>query len=255
MKLTGKNVVLTGAASGIGRALLQRLSDYDLQLVAADINGEGLQAVIGELGSKNLYPFTCDLSKQNNVDQLFEFAVEKMEGIDLFIANVGIPYYEKITKPDWEHMSKIFELNVFSTIYSLEKMVQLSDRFQFVVTNSGMAKMALPGYALYSSTKAALDRFFEGFNLEKGQNIHVSMVYPVSTRTDFFSRASERPAPIPWPCQPPEKVASAIIKGTNKRKKFIYPGGHLRLTRLPFVRCWYQKREKKHFREWLQKQE
>lgn len=253
MKLEEKKVVLTGAASGIGRALLQRLSRYNLQLVAADINGEKLRSAIAELGSDKLYPFICDLSIQEEVDRLFDFAVRTMEGIDLFIANAGIPYYEQITKPDWNRIAKIFEINVFSAIYSLEKMIKLSNQFHFVITNSGMSKMALSGYALYSSTKAALDRFFEGFSLEKGPGIHVSMVYPIATKTDFFSRASEPPAPVPSPCQPPAKVASVIIKGIERDKKTIYPSGLLRLSQLPFFRGLYQRRERRCFQDWLRK--
>lgn len=255
MKLEGRKVVLTGAASGIGRALLQKLSQYNLKLVAADINGEKLRAAIVELESDKLYPFTCDLSIQEEVNRLFEFAVKTMEGIDLFIANAGIPYYEEITKPDWNHIAKIFEINVFSAIYSLEKMIKLSNHFHFVVTNSGMSKMALAGYAIYSSTKAALDRFFEGYSLEKGPGIHVSMVYPIATKTDFFLRASEPPAPVPSFCQIPEKVASAIIKGIERDKKTIYPSRLLSLSQLPFVRRLYQRQERRCFQEWLRKKE
>ncbi|MBN1273586.1 MAG: SDR family NAD(P)-dependent oxidoreductase [Candidatus Aminicenantes bacterium] len=253
MKLKGKKVVLTGAASGIGRALLQGLSGHDLKLIAADIDGEKLRAAIAEFGSHDFYPFTCDLSVQDEVNRLFEFAAKTMKGIDIFIANAGIPYYEQISKPDWNHIGKIFETNVFSIIYSLEKMMRLSDRFHFVVTNSGMAKIAIPGYALYSSSKAALERFFEGYVLEKEPGIYVSMVYPIATKTDFFSRASVPPAPVPWPSQPPEKVASAVIKGIERDKKTIYPSRLLRLSQLPFVRGWYQRRERRCFQKWLQK--
>ncbi len=255
MRLDGKKAVITGAASGIGLALLEGLSHHETGLVAADINQEGLQTVISELGSDDIYPFACDLSDREDIDKLFDLALEKMDGIDLFIANAGIPYYEKISGPDWDHISKIFEINVFSAIYSLEKMMHLSDRFHFVVTNSGMAKMAIPGYALYSSTKAALDRFFQGFDLEKERDITVSIVYPVATSTDFFSRAGKRAAPVPWPCQTPEKVAAAVIKGIERDKKYIYPTQLLKLTSLPLVKWWYQKREKKRFMDWLRKNE
>ena len=128
MKINNKRIVLTGAASGIGRALLQLLAGYQAQIVVADVNQAALQTTIDTLTSKNatLIPFIADLSQQQNVDTLFDFAVEKMSGIDLFIANAGYAYYEKIQKPDWEHIARIYQLNVFSAIYSAEKMKALN---------------------------------------------------------------------------------------------------------------------------------
>ena len=49
-----------------------------------------------------------------------------MGGIDLFIANAGFAYYEKIEKPDWDHLTRIYQLNVFSAIYATEKMQDLN---------------------------------------------------------------------------------------------------------------------------------
>jgi len=62
--------------------------------------------------------------------------------------------------------------------------------FHFAAIGSVMGKISLPGYALYSSTKAAIDRFFEGYSFEMNKNIQISVIYPIATKTNFFSKAS-----------------------------------------------------------------
>jgi short-subunit dehydrogenase len=101
--------VLTGAASGIGNAIFKQLSLYDTNLVCADMIKEDLWKNKIKTTNHKFFSFQCDLSKPEEIDKLFNFALEKMGGIDLFIANAGIPYYEKISQPDWKHISKIYE--------------------------------------------------------------------------------------------------------------------------------------------------
>jgi len=255
MNINKKRIVLTGAASGIGNALFKQLSLYDTNLVCADMIKENLWKNKIKTTNHKFFSFQCDLSKPEEIDKLFNFALDKMGGIDLFIANAGIPYYEKISQPDWKHISKIYETNVFSIIYSLEKMMEYMEEkgFHFAVTGSVMGKISLPGYALYSSTKAAIDRFFEGYSFEMNKNIQISVIYPIATKTNFFSKASHPPAPIPWPAQTANKVARAVIKGIEKKKKSIYPYRFFKLTQLPFIKSCYQYKEKKIFKKWLEK--
>ena len=91
MDLFGKNVVLTGAASGIGAELLKRLCQESANIVAADLNKVEL-----DFKHPNSWTFEADLSQKQEVDNLFDFAREKMGHIDVFIANAGFAYYEKI---------------------------------------------------------------------------------------------------------------------------------------------------------------
>lgn len=221
MDLNGKRVVLTGAASGIGRALFDRLLPERVQLVAADLNISTLPTT-----SPNIHLYACDLSEQQNVDALFDFACEKMGGIDVFIANAGFAYYERIAAPDWEHIDRIFRLNVYSPLYSAEKMAELhrvaSTPYTVVITASAMSHLALPGYALYAATKAANHRFAEGYRFEMPPNGHLMLVYPIATRTRFFATAANA-APVPFPSQTPEYVAARILSGLQRDAQAVYP--------------------------------
>ncbi|QNU68905.1 SDR family oxidoreductase [Ruminiclostridium herbifermentans] len=81
-----------------------------------------------------------------------------MGKIDIFFANAGFAYYEKIAKPDYQHIEDIYKVNVFAPLYICEKMYELNkDRdYKVVITSSAMGMLSLLGYALYLSTKAAM---------------------------------------------------------------------------------------------------
>ena len=259
MKIDSKAIVLTGAASGIGRALLQILSGYSAQIIVADINRSALQATINTVPSQNavIIPYVADLSQQKNVDALFDYAVEQVGGIDLFIANAGFAYYEKIKEPDWGHIARIYQLNVFSAIYATEKMQELNKGrpYKVVMTASSIGHLPLPGYAIYSGTKAALHRFAEAYRYELEDPTSLMLVYPIATRTNFFNTAGDE-VPVMWPNQPAEVVARAIIKGIETDRISVYPSGLFRLFRvseriLPFLRNILQEWENRRFKTWL----
>lgn len=218
MELNKKNIVITGAGSGIGQALLKKLRDsFDCKITAADLVADSIEA------SETVFPFECDVSKPENIDALFDFAISKMGSIDIFIANAGFAYYEKIDKPDWLHIQKIYEVNTFSPIYAAEKMKKMHDEMPYsvVATASAMAFLPLAGYALYSSTKAALNGFATAYRHELNKNQKLQIVYPIATRTAFFSAAGG--SPVPWPSQTAETVSLKVIRGILKDKNSIVP--------------------------------
>lgn len=125
MQLDGKNIILTGAASGIGRALLGLLAQFPARIIAADKNSDGLTNLPN--GKAEIIRHECDLAQPQAIDELFEQAIQKLGCIDLFIANAGFAYYEKIETADWAHIEQIYRVNVFSPLYALEKMRILND--------------------------------------------------------------------------------------------------------------------------------
>ncbi len=259
MDIAGKRIVLTGAASGVGKATLKRLAAYDAQVVAVDRNGDALEKVVAEQnGPARLYSFSCDLSVAASVDELFAFAIERIGGIDIFIANAGFTFIEKLDRADWEHMETIYRTNVFSPIYAVEKMHELNrdSEYMVVITSSFLGRVALEGYALYCSTKAALDRFAEGYRMEMGKNAKLMLVYPLAVRTEFYRSAGN--APVPFPSQRPERVARTIVEGIGKDRKEAYASALLAVIRLslyfmPFSKRGWWMLESFRFRRWWAK--
>ncbi len=98
-----------------------------------------------------------------------------------------------------------------------------------------MAKVAIPGYAFYGATKAALDRFEDAYRFEMKDLGNLSLVYPIATKTNFFNRsvdASQKNIVVPFPVQMPEAVAEAMIKGILTNKTHIYPSTLFQIGRI-----------------------
>ena len=217
-----KNIVVTGASSGIGKSIMDELvAQEGNRILAVCRHSENITGY-----GDNVIPFSCDLSTKEGVDALFVKAEELFDKIDLYFCNAGAPYYERFDYEDWDRIQRIFDLNTVGHIYTYSKYLHhLNGREgRLVYTISAMGEMALPGYALYAATKFAMKGFQQAIRDETPKNLKISCVYPVSTRTNFFNVAAEgRKLDPPFPVQTPEKVGKAVVKGIEKLKEHIYP--------------------------------
>lgn len=249
-----KRIVLTGATSGIGKLLLEKLASYGAFVVAVGRNISGLKE------TSHIFPFSCDVSRQENIDRLFHFALDKLGTIDIFFANAGFGYCEQLKKADWNHIDNIFRTNVYSPIYGLEKMIELSGEkeFSYIITSSGVAQTPLAGFSLYTATKFSVDGFSQAMHLELPKHIHLTTVYPVAMKTEFFERSGEG-APLP-PIfhQKPEVVVNKILNGVSEQKRYIRPMPLFNFTVwfmnvFPFIRPIGLKWSARGFRKWAKK--
>ncbi len=256
MKIKNSKVIITGASSGIGQELLSLLLDAGARVVAASRTIEETN-----LEHENLYKKNCDVSDKADLDQLFSFALDKLGDLDLFVANAGFAYYEKLGEPDWDHIRRIFETNTTGLFYAAQKMKAIKGArpYNFICTASAMSFLSIPGYALYSSTKAAIRGFADAyrFELEPGQYFQVA--YPVATKTNFFKAAGDN-LPVPWPTQSAGDVAKAMFKGIERNQLSIFPSGIFRATNtlnrfIPLTNYFYVRQENKKLHDWLAKVE
>lgn len=279
MDINNKRIILTGASSGIGKEILALLLGYkNVQIIAVARHIEEIKAI-----DNQVIPFSADVSHKEGVDKLFEFASQTFGDIDIFIANAGFAYLEQLTSPDWQHIEDIFNLNVFSPIYALEKLVSgeisgsqetnNSERlpvkrepggelitgkaFVFIISGAGLA--SLPGYSLYCSSKAALHHFVNTYRYEKLEQLQITSVYPVATRTGFFDKATGKEhTPLPFPVQKARTVAEKIVKGIEQGKEVVYPSLLFRIgyplgRAFPALLHWYSLREKRKTDKWFKK--
>ncbi len=242
--LHDKTIVITGASSGIGRCMLEMLADPE--------NGNRIIAASRSIGKltgfgDNVTLFPCDLSSREGVDALFDKASEQFGRIDILICNAGAPYYERYDYEDWERIERIFRLNTFSCMYSYSKYLNHlnGEPGHLVYTISAMGEMALPGYALYASTKFAMKGFQQAIRLETPKNMKITCVYPVATKTNFFEvGGAGHKVEQPFPVQTAEEVAKATIRGVERGRKQVYPCGiylpsRFLMNLLPPVRNFY----------------
>ncbi|MBR5344034.1 MAG: SDR family oxidoreductase [Oscillospiraceae bacterium] len=220
--IENKNIIVTGASSGIGKSIMEELLQQPGNRIIAAARGADKITGYGD----NVIPFSCDLSTKEGVDALFAKAEEVFDKIDIFFCNAGAPYYERFDYEDWDRISRIFDLNTVGHIYSYSKYLHHLDgrEGRLVYTISAMGEMALPGYALYAATKFAMKGFQQAIRDETPKNLQITCVYPVSTKTNFFKvGGGGRKMEPPFPVQAPEKVGKAVVKGIDKLKKHIYP--------------------------------
>lgn len=253
MTIQDKYIILTGAASGIGRELAILLQKQGAHLFLVDRNQEKLADIAEQTQARS---FACDLSKQESTDRIFQEALSAWPQIDIYIANAGFAYYEHLKNADWDHIQTIHQVNVFAPMYSALKMREhAQDRdYKVVIVSSAMAHMAVPGYSLYAGSKAALHRWADAYRFDLQRPNQLMMVYPIATRTNFFDSAGKK-VPVAFPSQPATHVAKKIINGIQRDKKSVYTSWLFKLTIItnrifPVVKPLYQWLENKKFLAW-----
>jgi short-subunit dehydrogenase len=219
MELKGKRIVITGASAGIGLALSKRLIKSGARVVCVARNEKAMKK---QFGNKSII-IPCDISDSIQLDAMFKKVENLLGGIDIFIANAGFAYYGTTGEPDWEKDKKIFLTNVVSPIYCLQRLSKgRIEPLIYMVTISGLGKMVLPGFALYNSTKFALDAFIRTYRMEKPKNIKVIPVYPVAVNNKFFIKAGGADTPVPYPRQSAEFVAWCMEVGLKVGARSVY---------------------------------
>lgn len=222
--ITNKRIVLTGASSGIGFEVLRLLAKEESNtILAVSRHAEQLLATFAE----NVIPFNMDISSKEGVDAVFEKAKEVFGGkkIDIFYANAGFPYYEEYNYTNWERILKIFETNTISPMYTYGKYLEHLDGREghLAYTVSAIGQMAVPGYALYSATKFALNGFQQAMRYEKPNSMKLTCLYPIATNTNFFKVANPVEFEWPFPVQQPNVVARKMVAALEAEKKYVFP--------------------------------
>ncbi len=228
-----KTAIITGASSGIGRAIAWELAKEGTDLLLLSRNEEKLRALAGEIqsrtGRKVLYiPF--DLAKGRNYDLIANIALENFDSIDILVNNAGIGYAGSIEQITAEDIEKIFWTNVFSHILltkSVYPYMKQQERGFIVNIISLVAFKPIKYWGLYNASKSAMEGYFKTLRQEvKKYGIHVINVYPGWTDTAFFENAGieqkVKNSFIKRFMDSPEFVAKKVVKAIKKKKKEVY---------------------------------
>lgn len=173
---------MSGGGSGIGRAIVERLSSADVITAVAD-----LQPPSGLL--PNIHPFPCDVTKATEVDALFASVQEKLGRPDILICSAGRGIHEKLTEGDPEKWRQIIDINLMGTLRLIRAFVPgmlEAGHGDVVILSSVSAGQAYPYGGVYAATKSALEVVAETLRQEVLPTIRVTVVAPGVTDTAFF---------------------------------------------------------------------
>ena len=165
-RFQGKNVIVTGATSGIGKATALLLAKEGANVIAVGRNekrGRDVCKEISNLGGKALF-FQCDLSKEEKVKELYEKIEEQFESIDLLFNNAGIWITEPLENISEEMVMTVFSSDFNSVLFMTKYFIpMLKKKHGVIINNASMG--GLEGYTsgskqyLYHSSKAAAIKF------------------------------------------------------------------------------------------------
>ena len=187
MNLQDQVVIVTGASSGIGRATAIHLSSLGARVVLASRDRTKLAELSRSLPGSLVVP--CDVTDFDQIRALVRTTAETFGRIDALVNNAGRAYEATVEHTDPEAFELVFRLNVLAPLVAMQSVVpelRKAGGGSIVNISSGTSFMAIPGYAVYSSSKRALNGFSLTARAElAASKIRVSLVHPRLTATSF----------------------------------------------------------------------
>ena len=234
MELSGKRVLITGAARGIGAETARVLAGRGARLSVVGLEPAKLEQLAGELGSGHVF-FEADVADQAALDAAVAGTVESLGGIDVVIANAGIAPFGTIANSDTEVDSLVIDVNltgVIRTVRSTASQVGANGGY-YLLISSVAAFTAVPGVGVYAATKAGVESLANTIRVEfHRQGVGVGSAHPSWIDTDLVRDAANEfeafrllRAKLPWPLKSTTSVeacAEALADGIEKRKRRIY---------------------------------
>lgn len=188
-KLTGKTAVVTGASKGIGAGIAKAFAQAGANVVVnyakAKDDAEKLTAEITKAGGSAI-AVQADVSKQADVDRLFDATRKAFGTVDILVNNAGVYEFAPIEQVTEESYRRMFDLNVLGTVLSTQAAVKAMNGSGSIINLSSVAALTPPPTgSLYSATKGAVDVITRSLAQELGpRKIRVNSLAPGLVETE-----------------------------------------------------------------------
>ncbi|MBT8147470.1 MAG: SDR family oxidoreductase [Gammaproteobacteria bacterium] len=228
MQIKDKVAVVTGAASGIGKALCQRFAAEGARaIVVSDINSEGVEQVAAEIAAKTeSLPVVTNVGEEDQVNALVEASLTKFGQIDLMCSNAGIftPGGEEVPTEEWQ---KIWDINVKSHVFAARAALpHMLERGEGYLLNTASAAGLLNqiGSAPYAVTKHAAVGLAEWLSITYGdRGIKVSVLCPQAVRTAMTANTRNGGVAGVDGMLEPEQLADTVIETLAEERFLVLP--------------------------------
>ncbi|HZD38822.1 MAG TPA: SDR family NAD(P)-dependent oxidoreductase [Actinomycetes bacterium] len=230
MRLEGRIALVTGASSGIGRALSPLLAERGATLALAGRDTAALAEVAGRTGGE---PLAADLAEPGGAELLADLVLERHGRVDLLVSNAGAGWAGDLAAMPLEVAERLVTLNLVAPVrltrLLLPGMLERgSGHLVYVTSIAGATGVARE--AVYAATKAGLATFADSVREEvAGSGVTVSVVVPGVVDTPFFERrgsAYDRAWPPPIPA---ERVARALLRAIAADRAEVFAPAWIRL--------------------------
>lgn len=234
MKLSRKNVIITGAASGVGKELTKQMLEKGCKVAALDINKDSLDKLKEELNTDKLRIYVVDMGSEESIRNFREQYKQDYSDVDIIINNAGIiqPFIP-VEKLDDNTIHKVMNVNFFGPLNLIRYFMSdlTKDRSeQYIVNVASMGGFfPFPGQTIYGASKAALKILTEGLYAElQDTNVRVMIVLPGAMNTNITQnsnvevKTSGDSSGIKM--LEADEAAAEIIKGMEKNKFKLFLG-------------------------------
>jgi short-subunit dehydrogenase len=235
MNLDSKTVLITGASSGIGKAVAHRLAAEKCNLILTARRTELLEEFKSDLpaGARQPVIIKCDVSRKEEVAAAYRTIAEKAGKIDIAFLNAGVGRSVSIEKYNSDYAVETFGANLFGIVFWVEQLLPgfISRKEGMIAAVSSLAdNRGFSGSGFYCASKAAVSVYLEGLRIElKPYNIKVATVKPGFVKTAMTDQNKFK---MPF-LMTAERAADIIVRGIKKEKRVIqFPLPMVALTRL-----------------------
>jgi short-subunit dehydrogenase len=232
MSLEGRVAVITGASSGIGLACARQLAAAGCAVVLGARRADRLDEAVRSIQSAGhrADSLVTDVTSERDVARLVARAQEAFGRLDIMLCNAGFGYYGSVEETSVETMRRMMDVNFMGTFLGARAALPVfraQASGHLIITSSIVGQRGIPLMSGYTATKAAQVGFAESLRSEfAGTDIHVSVVYPVSTETEFRSamdRDFGHSVSGLGPKQSVDQVAQAIVACAQRPRPEVYP--------------------------------
>ncbi len=223
-RFVGKVAVVTGGASGIGKAIAARYIQDGGKVVIGDIQTDKFAAIIEEFGADNVYCVKCNVSDRADVDAMIQTAYDKFGGFDAIFNNAGVNIFKDFLEFTIEESDRIFNVNyrgVFNGSQAAAKaFIEHGTQGAIVNTSSINFRCVTPNTTCYAASKGAISMFTRGIAVELAPyGIRANCFCPGSTDTPMVGQCARDRFPtytapklaIKRMAQPSEQAAVACF--------------------------------------------
>ncbi len=216
MNLRGQVAVVTGASSGIGRAIAIDLAREGMLVVPVARRADQLAATLAECQrfSPDSFTIQCDVSDRAAVERMIADVRAQRGQIDMLVNNAGVGLYRRFTETSPEDIERLMQVNYFGTVYCTKAVLpEMLARRAGVIANisSVSGRIGTAGFTAYAASKFAMTGFAESLAIElRDTGVRVITIYPGPIATEFVDHLDRRPPGVDraWP---PEAVSQAML--------------------------------------------